>query len=170
MSLQWHTQTIINMTSTLPRKKPRTVKCPMPANGACPFPDCGWVCKSKNMSTFAMHITKKHATEMNLPAPSYQCSVCAEQFTCRGDLRQHTVKAHEPRKWECPDCPYVAKNKSTLITHVVRKHKGYHYDKDCVTDSGTCVHCHQPRPATGHIYHMGVCLGVAEAVTTHNRR
>lgn len=154
----------------LPRKKPRRVKCPMPADGTCPFEGCGWVCKSKNMSTFAMHITKKHTNDLNLPKQCYQCKVCAVEFATRANLTQHIVATHEPRKWECMDCPYVAKNKSTLITHVVRKHKGYHYDKDCVDEDGRCVHCHQPRPATGHIYHMGVCLGVAEAVSRHNNQ
>lgn len=157
-------------TLVIPRKKPRRVKCPMPTNGVCPFDGCDWVCKSMKGSTFAMHITKKHSTDLDLPKVSYQCLECAAEFSSRGGLRQHTVSAHEPRRWECTDCSYVAKNKSTLITHVVRKHKGYHYDTDCVDALGNCVNCCQPRPATGHIYHMGVCLGVAEAVTRHNAR
>lgn len=156
------------MSISIDRKKPRTVKCPMPESGACPFEGCGWVCKSKKMSTFAMHVTRKHTTDLNLPKLTYQCNICAEKFSSRSDLRQHNVVSHEPRKWQCNECPYIAKNKSTLVTHVVRKHKGYHYESDCVDDSGNCVNCNMPRPETGHIYHMGVCLGVAEMVTRYN--
>ena len=152
----------------LARKKPRHVKCPMPADGVCPFEGCGWICKSKKQSTFSMHVTQKHMTDLDLPKLSYQCKVCAMEFVSRTGLAQHTVAAHEDRKWECPDCLYLSKNKSTLITHVVRKHKGYRYDKDCVDEAGNCVNCREPRTTTGHIYHIGVCLGVAETVSRHN--
>lgn len=117
-----------------------------------------------------MHITTKHTTDLDLPQVSYQCTECAVEFGTRAALRQHNVSVHEPRKWKCSDCSYVSKNKSTLITHVVRIHKGFHYESDCVDDSGNCVNCQQLRPTTGHIYHIGVCLGVAEAVTRHNSR
>lgn len=158
----------MSLTTVSVRKKPRSVKCPMPASGVCPFDKCEWICKSKNPSTFAMHITKKHSADLHLPSVVHSCLVCAEEFSTKGELRQHHVTAHEPRKWKCPDCSYLAKNKSTLITHVVRKHRGYHYDKDCVDDNGNCVHCHKPRPTTGHIYHIGICLGVDKAVAEFN--
>jgi uncharacterized C2H2 Zn-finger protein len=148
-----------------PRKKPRTAKHPMPADGVCTFPGCGWVCKSQKISTYAMHITKKHSA----PVTSYECPVCAETFTVRSDLKRHCEVNHEPRKWNCYECDYVSKNQSTLVTHIVRKHKGYNHENQCIHPDGTCVICKAPRPSTGHFYHIGVCLGVKDMVHRHNQ-
>lgn len=121
------------------------------------------------MSTFAMHITKKHGEALDVAKREFQCDECAEIFDQRSDLRRHTETKHTSRRWNCYDCDYTSKNKPTLITHIVRKHAGYNYDHQCVDSEGNCVNCHEKRPPTGHIYHIGVCTGISTKAERFNR-
>lgn len=125
----------------------------LPESGGCPF--CDWKCKSGKSSTYAMHMSRKHAVELGRAVDPYKCSQCDKRFCARSHLNHHVFNHHEVILHSCPDieCDYQGKNKASVVTHYMRRHM-----KDIVQrceDMNGCVSC--DRRSEVSVYHMGIC-------------
>jgi len=136
------------------KKYEGNVKVSMPDTGECPF--CEWICVSKNKSTFAMHISRKHTLETGRHNNPYKCSQCDNCFVARTHLNHHIANHHEIIMHKCPDinCAYQGKNKPSVITHYMRRHMSKVVEQ-CVAING-CVNC--GRTGDISIYHLGICI------------
>ena len=125
----------------------------LPACGECPF--CDWKCKSMKGSTWAMHMSRKHTTELGRSVDPYKCSQCDKKFCSRSHLNHHVANHHEVILQNCPDpaCCYQGKNRASVVTHYMRKHLKEVIDR-CEAVDG-CVSC--DRTGAVSVYHMGVC-------------
>lgn len=57
--------------------------------------------------------------------PRLVCEVCLRSYKTQRDLRRHqTYECNKEPQFQCPYCPYKAKLKNTLKTHVIAKHCG----------------------------------------------
>lgn len=125
----------------------------LPASGKCPF--CDWKCHSGKSSTFAMHMSRKHAPQLGRAIDPYKCSQCDKRFCSRSNMNHHIFNHHEIILHNCPhnECTYQGKNKASVISHYMRRHMK-HIVQRC-EDNGGCVSC--DRRGNINVYHMGVC-------------
>ena len=64
-------------------------------DGSCPIEGCNWICKSRKMSTFQMHITMKHGVELGIRQENtYRCEECNKNFMSRSILNNHLKNIH----------------------------------------------------------------------------
>ena len=65
----------------------------------------------------------------------FTCNPCDKMLTTRGGVARHVEDLHVMAgvRFQCPKCPYIAKNKNCLHSHVSRKHneiaRGLNYEK-----------------------------------------
>lgn len=125
----------------------------IPQDFQCPF--CPWVCKSKNGSTFSMHISRKHAKQLGRRENPYVCTMCSETFSARTHLNHHIANHHEMILLCCPlkDCGYQSKQKMTVITHYVVNHMREKMI-ECQKKEA-CTNCDKKN---FNNYHIGVCM------------
>lgn len=145
----------VTITDYDERRKPfdGNVMISMPVTGECPF--CDWICKSVKSSTFAMHLSRKHARELGRIVNPYKCSQCDKCFTARSHLNHHVANHHEIIMHNCPEtnCTYQGKNKPSVITHYMRRHMSQVVERCDAIDG--CVSC--DRTGDISVYHMGIC-------------
>ena len=135
------------------RKIDGNITVSMPADGKCPF--CDWTCKSKKGSTFAMHLSRKHTTELGRAIAPYKCSDCDKRFVARTHLNHHIANHHEVILRNCPDkdCQYQGKNKQSVVSHYMRHHMN-DVVKRC-EGADMCISCERTESVS--LYHMGIC-------------
>ena len=139
------------ITQTSSRKTATKLICRMPDNGQCPY--CNWKCKSLKPTTFAMHISRKHAEELGRAVNPYACHKCSKTFTARTHLNHHIANHHNISYQDCPhpECNYVAKNKCSLMAHYATRHMKVILDR-C---KDSCITCSRTDSVTP--YHIAKC-------------
>ena len=73
----------------------------------------------------------ENVTEME---GGFMCNPCDKMLTTRGGIARHVEDLHVNAgvRFQCPKCPYIAKNKNCLQSHVSRRHpgtQGLNYDQ-----------------------------------------
>lgn len=143
------------VTHTGPRKVFAGNKISLNEYGKCPL--CDWVCKSMNSSTFSMHMSRKHAEQLDRDPLPYACSDCDKRFTARTHLNHHVASTHNIVYFSCPydGCPYQAKNKQSLCSHYGNKHMN-DIKKACMLND-ICIECGKEDIISGLAYHIAIC-------------
>ena len=133
----------------------------MPSDGQCPI--CPWKCKSMNQSTFAMHISRKHAKDVGRQEASYVCTMCDQSFCARTHLNHHVANHHEMILQSCPhhECSYQGKQKATVVSHYVNVHMR-EILSEC-KEAGACTNCDKENFGP---YHIGMCMPCSPFVKT----
>lgn len=146
------------------KRRPHT-NISIPSDGKCIFKDCEYVCNSKKIQTYSMHILNNHSHEFKGESIyKYKCSICNEIFDKRGDLSRHIKSIHEKQTFSCYVCNNYFKTKTSLINHYMRAHTQFTSDKLCVDNNNNCLNCCKPLNKSGFMYHMASCMGINKTI------
>ncbi|XP_046659240.1 zinc finger protein 425-like [Homalodisca vitripennis] len=86
-------------------------ECNMDPQFACPH--CPY--KAKQKGTLKSHMYRRHT-----------CGKCGKEYTLKHNLVRHVrFECGKDPQFQCPQCPYKAKQKGTLKSHVLLKHKDF---------------------------------------------
>ena len=149
------------------RKKKRSphTNISIPSDGKCIFKGCEYVCNSRKIQTYSMHILNKHSSEFkDEKIYKYKCSTCNTIFDKRADLMRHIKSSHQIKTYSCYICKNDFKTTTSLITHYMRKHTNYSTDADCVDHNNQCINCYKPLNKSGFMYHMATCIGIDKEI------
>jgi len=147
----------LKSVQTSSRKVFSGTKVHMSDTGKCPIDGCSWVCKSMNSSTFAMHISRKHAESFGRESHPYKCDCCDKSFSAKTHLNHHIANHHHIKYIECPhpECSYSAKTKQSLCSHYGNKHMNE--IKRMCEEQDICVSCGKEDIISGLSYHIATC-------------
>ncbi|XP_026684862.1 zinc finger protein 782-like, partial [Diaphorina citri] len=85
--------------------------------------------RTKQKSSLKTHIFIKHSCFINWSAVQqnhagmFICDVCGKEYKYKNGIYRHKkFECGQEPKYQCPQCPYRAKQKSSLKTHISIKH------------------------------------------------
>ena len=157
---------IIYITEHERKKKRKThTNISLPKDGKCVFKNCNYVCNSKKIQTYSMHILNYHSHEFKDESIyKYKCSTCSDIFDKRAYLISHIKRKHEEQTFSCYACNNYFKTKTSLINHYMRTHTQFTSDKLCVDNDNKCLNCHKTLNKSGFMYHMSTCIGINKII------
>ena len=86
-----------------------------------PCPSCDFL--GRRFEALKIHIAVKHSIE------THECGLCSMKFKTKSHLNNHIAISHEGRRYTCEfkGCDYNAKDRSTLMKHMMGEHYNVRY-------------------------------------------